>query len=86
MAPAESHRAALSFPSSNGKTGPTAVSSTSRLTCPPSCPLADDQGCYAGAGFQTWLHWDRLSRGQLGATAAAFIRQVMALQIGRAHV
>ncbi|MFN5161008.1 MAG: hypothetical protein ACK5IA_03870 [Cyanobacteriota bacterium] len=82
MAPAESHHAALSFPSSNGKTDPIAVSSTSRLTCPSSCPLAGDQGCYAEAGFHTRLHWDRLSRGQVGATAAAFIQQVAALPAG----
>jgi hypothetical protein len=77
-----SHRAALSFPSGNAKTGPIAVSSTSRLTCPSSCPLAGNQGCYSEAGFHTRLHWDRLSRGQVGATAVAFIRQVMALPAG----
>jgi hypothetical protein len=82
VAPAESHRAALSFPSSIVKTGPIAVSSTSRLTCPSSCPLAGDQGCYAEAGFHTRLHWDRLSRGQVGATAAAFLQQVAALPAG----
>ena len=82
MAPAESHRAALSFPSSNGKTGPIAVSSTSRLTCPSSCSLAGDQGCYAEAGFHTRLHWDRLSAGRVGTTAAAFIQQVAALPAG----
>ena len=61
VAAAESHRASLSFPSDNGKTGPIAVSSTSRHTCPSSCPLAGDQGCYAETGFHTRLHWDRLS-------------------------
>jgi hypothetical protein len=55
VAAAESHRASLSFPSDNGKTGPIAVSSTSRRTCPSSCPLAGDQGCYAEAGFHTRL-------------------------------
>jgi hypothetical protein len=74
VAAAESHRASLSFPSDNGKTGPIAVSSTSRHTCPSSCPLAGDQGCYAEAGFHTRLHWDRLSRGESGFLAAAFIR------------
>jgi hypothetical protein len=78
VAPAEFHRAALSFPSSNAKTGPIAVSSTSRLTCPSSCSLAGDQGCYAEAGFHTRLHWDRLSAGRVGTTAAAFIQQVAA--------
>jgi hypothetical protein len=82
MASAESHRASLSFPSDNGKTGPIAFSSTSRNTCPSSCPLADDQGCYAEAGFHTRLHWDRLSRSESCFPAAAFIRQVMALPAG----
>ena len=66
-----SHRASLSFPSRNAKTGPIAVSSTSRRTCPSSCPLAGDQGCYAEAGFHTRLHWDRLSPGATGFSAAA---------------
>ncbi|MFM7548302.1 MAG: hypothetical protein ACKO8I_05405 [Cyanobacteriota bacterium] len=79
---AESHRASLSFPSDNGKTGPIAVSSTSRRTCPSSCTLAGDQGCYAEAGFHTRLHWDRLSRGESGLPAAAFIKQVLALPAG----
>ena len=82
VAAAESHRASLSFPSDNGKTGPIAVSSTNRQTCPSSCPLAGDQGCYAEAGFHTRLHWDRLSRGESGFPAAAFIKQVMALPAG----
>jgi hypothetical protein len=64
VAAAESHRASLSFPSSKGKTGPIAVSSTSRHTCSSSCPLAGDQGCYAEAGFHTRLHRDRLSCGE----------------------
>ena len=82
VAEAESHRASLSFPSDNGKTGPIAVSSTSRRTCPSSCPLAGDQGCYAESGFHTRLHWDRLSRGESGLPAAAFIKQVLALPAG----
>lgn len=45
--------------------------STSRRTCPTSCSLAGDQGCYAEAGFHTRLHWDRLSPGATGLSAAA---------------
>jgi hypothetical protein len=82
VAAALSHRASLSFPSDNGKTGPIAVYSTSRRTCPSSCPLARDQGCYAEAGVHTRLHWDRLSRGESGLTAAVFIKQVLALPAG----
>ena len=77
-----SHRASLSFPSRNAKTGPIAVSSTSRRTCPSSCSLAGDQGCYAEAGFHTRLHWDRLSSGATGISAAALIKHVLALPAG----
>ena len=82
VAAAESDRSSLTFPSDNVKTGPIAVSSTSRHTCPSSCPLAVDQGCYAEAGFLTRLHWVRLSRGESGLAAAAFIKQVLALPAG----
>lgn len=82
MAAAESHRASLSFPSDNGKTGSIAVSSTSRHTCPASSPLAGDQGCYAEVGFHTRLNWHRLSRGESGLQAAAFLLQVLALPAG----
>ncbi|MFN7631747.1 MAG: hypothetical protein ACK5R2_10720, partial [Cyanobacteriota bacterium] len=45
VAAAESHRASLSLPSDNGKTGPIAVSSTSRRTCPSSCRCASIRPC-----------------------------------------
>jgi hypothetical protein len=45
---------------------------------PHQLPLAGDKGCYAEADFHTRLHWDRLSRGESGLTAA-FIKQVAAL-------
>ncbi|MFO0015331.1 MAG: hypothetical protein ACK52U_02095 [Synechococcaceae cyanobacterium] len=57
MAAAQTHHASLSFASDNGKSGPIAVSSTSRRTCLSSCPLAGDHGCYAEDGFHTRLHW-----------------------------
>jgi hypothetical protein len=50
-AAADSHGASLSFPSDNDKISPIALYSTSRHTCPSSCPLSGDQGCYAEAGF-----------------------------------
>ncbi|MFM7549481.1 MAG: hypothetical protein ACKO8I_11570 [Cyanobacteriota bacterium] len=77
-----SHRAVLIHPSENRKTGPIAVSSTSRSTCPSSCPLAADQGCYADAGFHTRLQWNRLSAGRIGVSPEAFIAQVRALPAG----
>jgi hypothetical protein len=49
---------------------------------PLQLPLAGDQGCYAEAAFHARLHLDRLSRGESGFPAAAFLRQVMALPPG----
>lgn len=45
----------LSPLSSNAKTGPIAVSTTSSDSCPPSCPLIDS-GCYAKGGPLA-MHW-----------------------------
>ena len=90
------HVESLSHPSSGGcqdcyevgAAGPSMlralarVSPASRHTCRSSCPLAGNQGCYAEAGFLTRLHWVRLSRGESGLAAAAFIKQVLALPAG----
>ncbi len=46
--------------SSNKKTGPIPVSTTSRETCSPSCPLKDGGGCYAESGGLSWM-WNGLS-------------------------
>lgn len=51
----------LTKKSSNAKTGPIAVSTTSRDSCSPSCPLFNN-GCYAETG-PLKLHWDRVSAG-----------------------
>lgn len=82
MAVHPSHRAALSFPSGNAKTGPIAVSSTSRHICPSSCPLTGTQGCYAEAVYHTRLHWDQLSAGATGVQAEIFVAQVRDLPAG----
>ena len=51
--------------SSNAKTGPVAVTTSSRATCPASCPFLKN-GCYADAGYYTRLHWDAVTRGERG--------------------
>jgi hypothetical protein len=51
----------LTKKSSNAKTGPIAVSTTSRDSCSPSCPLFGN-GCYAETG-PLKLHWDAVSDG-----------------------
>lgn len=51
----------LTKKSSNKKTGPIAVSTTSRDSCSPFCPLFGN-GCYAETG-PLKLHWDIVSDG-----------------------
>ena len=63
--------------SSNGKTGPIPVSTSSRPTCSPSCVFAGN-GCYAEAGPLA-LHWQKVTSGARGVTAAEFCRLIAAL-------
>jgi hypothetical protein len=70
---------ALTVPSSNGKTGPIAVSTTSRDSCADGCPLKGDDGCYAEAGYYTRLHWDQVTAGKRGVPPEEFIKQVSKL-------
>jgi hypothetical protein len=51
----------LTTKSSNAKTGPIAVSTTSQDSCPADCPLMSS-GCYAKSG-PLKLHWDQVSLG-----------------------
>lgn len=51
----------LTKKSSNKKTGPIAVSTTSKDSCPSDCPLRGN-GCYADSG-PLRLHWDAVSEG-----------------------
>lgn len=51
----------LTKKSSNKKTGPIAVSTTSKDSCPSTCPLKSN-GCYADSG-PLRLHWDAVSAG-----------------------
>ena len=73
---------ALTVRSSNDKTGPIAVSTTARPSCPSTCPLAGPDGCYAEAGYRTRDHWDRVTAGTRGAPAAEFVAQVAKLRPG----
>lgn len=53
--------------SSNKKTGPIAVTTSSQNTCSPSCifSAANGGGCYASTG-PLKLHWDAVSKGERG--------------------
>jgi hypothetical protein len=73
---------ALTLKSSNDKTGPIPVSTTSRVSCPSTCPLAGDGGCYADAGYYTRMHWDAVTVGTRGLPAADFIAAVGRIRSG----
>lgn len=72
----------LTKESSNTKTGKIAVSTTSRKSCSPDCPLAGDEGCYADAGYYTRMHWDAVTEGKRGVPPMDFIQAVSKLPAG----
>ena len=65
--------------SNNAKTGPIAVSTSSKSTCPDDCPIKE-KGCYADSG-PLKLHWDKISAGTRGVSFDDFLLQVQALPI-----
>ena len=71
----------LSTVSSNAKTGPIAVSTSSRATCSPSCPFFEN-GCYAESG-PLLLHWRKVTEGARGVSFKAFTEQLRKLESGR---
>jgi hypothetical protein len=71
----------LSTFSSNAKTGPIAVSTSSRATCSPSCPFFQN-GCYAESG-PLLLHWRKVTEGLRGVTFSDFLSSLLSLESGR---
>lgn len=67
--------------SGNKKTGPIPVSTSSRATCPESCPFRGSL-CYAESG-PLRLVWDRVTEGKSGSTWADFLKSVSALPKGQ---
>jgi hypothetical protein len=67
--------------SSNIKTGPIPVSTSSRATCPASCPFAGN-GCYAESGPLA-LHWAKITRGERGVPFRAFLDAIASLPLGQ---
>lgn len=61
--------------SRNRKTGPIPVATSSRNTCPDSCPL-QRRGCYADNG-PLRIHWDKVT--ETGVTFDEFLRQIARL-------
>ena len=66
--------------SSNSKTGPIPVTTTSSDSCPPSCPFAGG-GCYAKSGPLA-LHWSKVSDGERGGSLEDLTSFIRALPMG----
>lgn len=66
--------------SSNAKTGPIPVTTTSRDTCPPTCSWYD-KGCYAKYG-PLGLHWNKVTEGERGGSWSKFLKWVSGLPVG----
>jgi len=63
--------------SSNSKTGPIPVTTSSKSTCPPDCPLKGN-GCYAETG-PLGMHWHQVSIGNRGITLDELCDQIKKL-------
>lgn len=70
----------LTAQSGNAKTGPVAVTTSSRATCSPSCPFLLN-GCYADGG-PLRFHWDKVSRGERGKPWREHLADLAALPAG----
>ena len=67
----------LTLKSSNVKTGPIPVSTSSAATCPPTCPFNNGEGCYAGSGPLA-LHWKKVTEKTRGDQFAEFLNKIEA--------
>jgi hypothetical protein len=70
----------LTMKSSNAKTGPMPVSTTSKASCPNSCSLKGS-GCYAEAG-PLGIHWAAVSNGKRGTDWSSFCATISSLPDG----
>ena len=73
-------RVHLSLSSSNSKTGPIPVSTSSCETCPQSCPLRAT--CYAKLG-PLRFHWNAVSTGTRGIDWDAFCKEIKKFPAGQ---
>lgn len=72
---------ALTRVSSNRKTGPIPVSTTSSESCPSTCPLRN-AGCYAAVGY-TSIQWSKVDSGERGKDWKGFVSEVRKLPRGQ---
>lgn len=67
--------------SSNAKTGPIPVSTTSADSCPDTCPL-NGAGCYAQTGPVSW-HWSKVTKGLRGGTLEQLLGHIRTIARGQ---
>lgn len=67
--------------SSNAKTGPIPVSTSSRDLCPTTCPFRE-KGCYAKGGPLA-IHWATVTAGTRGDAWPVFLEKITALPAGQ---
>lgn len=74
------YQVSLTMKSSNAKTGPIPVSTTTAATCAIACPFRTDAagGCYAASGPLA-LHWRAVTTGERGTDWSGFVEQIKAL-------
>jgi len=67
----------LTLVSSNAKTGPIPVSTSSANTCPKACPFnsANAGGCYANGGPLA-IHWRKVTQGLSGMAWDSFLKAI----------
>lgn len=71
----------LTLKSSNKKTGPIPVSTSSEETCPDVCPFKN-KGCYASSG-PLLLHWRKVSAGEHAIGWRNFLEAITTLPQGQ---
>ena len=71
----------LTLKSANAKTGPIPVSTSSRETCPASCPFRGN-GCYAESGPLA-IHWQAVTAGSRGMPWRQFLAAIAQLPVGQ---
>lgn len=67
--------------SSNVKTGPIPVTTSSATTCPEACPFKKS-GCYADNGPLA-LHWSKVTKGERGDSLDILAKQIKAFPRGQ---